>query len=151
MFSSKSIAVLSTRVPKGILRATAKTRGEAKRAKAEARGVPSHTTSDPRYEAIKQILYQDEPRQLGNLSEADIERHECILRAMSIDKMEKSQQRRMERENKFAAMENAYEALRLADERLYLAACKREGTVVFPRQMRVPTETPGIKIWDYME
>ncbi|KAJ1819399.1 hypothetical protein LPJ56_003653, partial [Coemansia sp. RSA 2599] len=118
---------------------------------AASRGGPSHLSSDPRYEAMKQIMFQEEPRQLPKLTEEDLERHQTILRAVEVMRMEDRRKRRLERERKFAAMEAAYEALEAADPRLYKAACIKENNVVFPRQMRVPTETPAKKIWDYLE
>ncbi|KAJ2711699.1 hypothetical protein H4R19_003126 [Coemansia spiralis] len=107
-------------------------------------------TSDPRYELMKQILFYQQPRELPQITEEDAERHMAILRAEKIFKMTASARRRGERERRFAAMEAAYEALAEADPRLYAAACKRESTATFPRQMRVPTETPPTKIWDYL-
>ncbi|KAJ2371259.1 hypothetical protein IW150_004674 [Coemansia sp. RSA 2607] len=150
-FAGRSVLALSTRTHTGIGRATAASRGAAKRAKAASRGGPSHLSSDPRYEAMKQIMYQEEPRTIPELTEEDLERHQTILRADIIVKMRASKARRAEREHKFAAMEAAYEALEKADERLFKAACIKDANVVFPRQMRVPTETPPIKIWDYLK
>ncbi|KAJ1735428.1 hypothetical protein LPJ61_000551 [Coemansia biformis] len=98
---------------------------------------------------MKQILFYQQPRELPPATEEDVERHMAILRAEKIFKMTASARRRAERERKFAAMEAAYDALAEADPRLYEAACKRESTATFPRQMRVPTETPPTKIWDY--
>ncbi|KAJ1881556.1 hypothetical protein LPJ57_001534 [Coemansia sp. RSA 486] len=149
-FAAKTSA-LSTRTLAGLRRATATTRGAAKREKAAARGGPSHLSSDPRYEAMKQIMFQDEPRQLPKLTLEDVERHQTILRAVEVVRMEDRRERRGERQRKFDAMENAYEALEKVDPRLYKAACVKEANVVFPRQMRVPTETPAKKIWDYLE
>ncbi|KAJ2888764.1 hypothetical protein FB639_000412 [Coemansia asiatica] len=150
-FATKSVAVLSTRTQAALHRATATTRGAAKREKAASRGGPSHLTSDPRYESIKQIMFQEEPRQLPKLTSEDLERHQTILRAWEVVRMEERRKRRGEREIKFKAMERAYEALEDVDQRLFRAACVREANVVFPRQMRVPTETPAKKIWNYLE
>ncbi|KAJ1904815.1 hypothetical protein LPJ81_002273 [Coemansia sp. IMI 209127] len=140
---------LSTRARTGFIgRASEKlTRKDA----AVARGSTAQTNSDPRYELMKQILYQQEPRQLPELSAEDMDRHETILRAVKIHRMQESIRRRDEREAKFASMEKAYAALEKLDPRLFEAACKMEANVTFPRQMRVPTETPPTKIWDYMD
>ncbi|KAI9480008.1 hypothetical protein LPJ78_005694 [Coemansia sp. RSA 989] len=139
---------LSTRHSTSLQRATKITKAIKKAAAEKGTG---HNTSDSRYELIKQILYYQEPRELPPISEEDIERHMTILRAEKISKMTASAQRRAERERKFAAMEKAYEALATADPRLYEAACKKESTATFPLEMRVPTETPSLKIWDYMK
>ncbi|KAI8324546.1 hypothetical protein GQ54DRAFT_256272 [Martensiomyces pterosporus] len=77
-----------------------------------------------------------------------MDRHQTILRAQKIFLMEASAERRAERERKYTAMERAYEALEKADGRLYEEACKKVANITFPRQMRVPTETPPTKIWD---
>ncbi|KAJ1893508.1 hypothetical protein LPJ66_005713 [Kickxella alabastrina] len=142
-------SLLSTRSRNALLRATAASRGAAKRAKAASRGVPSHLSSDPRYETMKQLMFQDMPRTLPVLTEADMERHATILRAIDIEKSESGVVRRTEREAKFRMMEEAFEALKKLDERLFEAACVKEPNAVFPRQMRVPTETPGVRVWEY--
>ncbi|PIA17888.1 hypothetical protein COEREDRAFT_21165, partial [Coemansia reversa NRRL 1564] len=102
-----------------------------------------------RYELMKNILFYRDPRSLPELSNDDLERHLTILRAQNIYKKTTSNQRTAERNRKFAAMASAYEALEKADPRLYEEACKQESNITFPRQMRVPTDTPPIKIWDY--
>ncbi|KAJ2352345.1 hypothetical protein IWW50_004451 [Coemansia erecta] len=138
---------LSTRFPASLLRASKATKA-MKKAAASKKG-SDHTASNPRYELMKQILFYQQPRELPAASEEDVERHMTILRAEKIFKMTASAQRRDERVRKFDAMEKAYEALAEADPRLYAAACKPQGTITFPRQMRVPTETPPAKIWNY--
>ncbi|KAJ1771460.1 hypothetical protein IW140_000073 [Coemansia sp. RSA 1813] len=100
---------------------------------------------------MRQILYQQEPRQLPELTAEDMDRHETILRAVKIHRLQESTRRRDEREAKFSAMEKAYAALEKLDPRLFEEACKMEANITFPRQMRVPTETPPTKIWDYLD
>ncbi|KAJ2578608.1 hypothetical protein GGH19_000343 [Coemansia sp. RSA 1807] len=139
--------VLSTRIPATLLRATQATKAIKKAA--NARKGPVQDASNPRYELMKQILFYQQPRELPAVSEEDIERHMTILRAEKIFKMTASSKRRADRARKFDAMEKAYEALAEADPRLFEAACHKSGTVTFPRQMRVPTETPPVKIWNY--
>ncbi|KAJ1830419.1 hypothetical protein LPJ63_004939 [Coemansia sp. RSA 2711] len=141
------IPALSTRAHAALLRAQSSTKARNKAA--SARAAQKNAVVNPRYELMKQILYQQPPRELPVASDEDVERHMAILRAEKIHKMTASAQRRAERERKFAAMVDAYDALAKADPRLYEAACKQETTVVFPRQMRVPTETPPVKLWDY--
>ncbi|KAJ1961233.1 hypothetical protein GGI12_003358 [Dipsacomyces acuminosporus] len=137
---------LSTRSRAAIQRAAAATKASKKAAGADGR--PNHASSDTRYDLMKRILFSEQPRQLPELSDEDMDRHQTILRAQAIYLREASAQRRAERERKFAAMERAYEALEKADPRLYEEACKKEANVTFPRQMRVPTETPPTKLWD---
>ncbi|KAJ2782913.1 hypothetical protein H4R18_001992 [Coemansia javaensis] len=148
-------AGISARVRPGLLRAAkaaagAKSSSSGSSGGAGTRRGANQTTADPRYEQMKQILFYQEPRTLPAASEEDVERHLAILRAEKIFKMTASARRRAEREARFAAMEAAYEALAEADPRLYEAACKKESSATFPRQMRVPTETPPTKIWDYL-
>ncbi|KAJ2664686.1 hypothetical protein IWW48_000632 [Coemansia sp. RSA 1200] len=124
---------------------------QSRKAAAIARGASGQINSDSRYEIMKQIMYQQEPRQLPELTAEDAERHETILRAVKLHRLQESNRRRDEREAKFSAMEKAYAALEKLDPRLFEEACKKDANVTFPRQMRVPTETPPTVIWDYME
>ncbi|KAJ2895040.1 hypothetical protein IWW38_002411 [Coemansia aciculifera] len=144
---------LSTSQRFGLLRATKATK-EVKRASSRTggggSGAPTHEVSGTRYEMMKQILYQEEPRQLPQLSAEDVDRHMTIMRAQKIFHMTASATRRAERMAKFEAMRSAYEALADVDQRLFNGACQKEANATFPRQMRVPTETPPTKIWDYL-
>ncbi|KAJ2741017.1 hypothetical protein GGI20_005473 [Coemansia sp. BCRC 34301] len=149
--SARAISTaLSARYHGSLLRA-AKATKEVKRASSRTgSGAPSHEVSGTRYEMMKQILYQEEPRQLPQLSASDVDRHMTIMRAQKIFSMTASARRRAERLRKFEAMRSAYEALAQVDQRLFDGACKKEANATFPRQMRVPTETPPTKIWDYL-
>ncbi|KAJ1879962.1 hypothetical protein H4S04_002402 [Coemansia sp. S16] len=143
---------LSTSQRGGLLRATKATK-EVKRTSSRTgggSGAPGHEVSGTRYEMMKQILYVEEPRQLPQLSTEDVERHMTIMRAQKIFNMTASATRRAERLRKFESMKAAYEALAALDQRLFDGACQKEANATFPRQMRVPTETPPTKIWDYL-
>ncbi|KAJ2036069.1 hypothetical protein GGI08_008679 [Coemansia sp. S2] len=143
---------LSTSQRGGLLRATKATK-EVKRTSSRtggSSGAPGHEVSGTRYEMMKQILYVEEPRQLPQLSTEDVERHMTIMRAQKIFNMTASATRRAERLRKFESMKTAYEALAALDQRLFDGACQKEANATFPRQMRVPTETPPTKIWDYL-
>ncbi|KAJ2741991.1 hypothetical protein GGH94_002077 [Coemansia aciculifera] len=143
---------LSTSQRGGLLRATKATK-EVKRTSSRTgggSGAPGHEVSGTRYEMMKQILYVEEPRQLPQLSTEDVERHMTIMRAQKIFNMTASATRRAERLRKFESMKNAYEELAALDQRLFDGACQKEANATFPRQMRVPTETPPTKIWDYL-
>ncbi|ORX70173.1 hypothetical protein DL89DRAFT_267396 [Linderina pennispora] len=139
-------ALLSTRTRVGVLRKQAVT----KAMKQNMDGRPTHNSADPRYDLMKKVLFTDSPRALPEMSSEDMERHATILRADKIHRMEASRNRREERERKFQAMEAAYQRLEAADMRLFEGACVREANTTFPRQMRVPTETPGNRIWEYL-
>ncbi|KAJ2548456.1 hypothetical protein EV175_004827 [Coemansia sp. RSA 1933] len=140
---------LSTRARTGFIGRVATETATRKEA-AAAKGARLQTNSDPRYELMRQILYIQEPRQLPELSAEDVDRHETILRADKLYRLQESSRRRSEREAKFAAMERAYAALEKLDPRLFDEACKKEANATFPRQMRAPTETPPTKVWDYL-
>lgn len=117
----------------------------------QQKGQPSHLTSDIRYQTMKRLLFQEEPRQLPALSWEDMERHRAILRAQRIHQLEARQALYDRRQRKYRAMELAYQELEQLDRRLYEAACTKESNLTFPRQLRVPTETPPLKIWDYIK
>ncbi|KAJ3035989.1 hypothetical protein HK097_003967 [Rhizophlyctis rosea] len=76
-----------------------------------------------------------------------------IERAWWIVKQKEAVERMKELKGKYECMRRAMEELERSDERLFRGAKigkeEREGKVtVFPRTLRVPTETPPVKKWD---
>ncbi|KAG6813993.1 hypothetical protein H0H92_004486 [Tricholoma furcatifolium] len=105
-----------------------------------------------------------------------VQAHNTIERAWLLHKRHLRKTREVEMERKFASMRNAMEELRRVDDRLYMEANKQEdprarteaerelaktmkSTEVrtlearirglFPRELRIPTDTPSHSGWNY--
>ncbi|RUS21515.1 mitochondrial ribosomal protein L28-domain-containing protein [Endogone sp. FLAS-F59071] len=106
-------------------------------------------TSDARTELIKKVLFELPSREPLELSEEDQERNETIERAWKLVKMIEREARDAELERKFRAMREAMLELERTNERLFRGALVRNRHITFPRQMKIPTETPPTAGWDY--
>jgi hypothetical protein len=120
-------------------------------------------TQDSRYVLIKKMIYdnqidspppkqiklRDSPVYVGideNLTMAEeLERLYCLNL-----QIEKSKQMQMLKDN-YQSMNNAMNALFKIDQRLFKGSLvKLNEHKVFPKRMRIPTETPPINAWDYL-
>ncbi|KAJ3180106.1 hypothetical protein HDU87_002331 [Geranomyces variabilis] len=125
-------------------------------------------SSDKRYSLIREILYdKDVPttpakpvQQLTaqSVSNPIATRREhdakvdAIERAWAIEKQKEAAAKMEELRGMYESMRLAMEELERTDSRLFEAAkvgADREKVVVFPRRLRVPTETPPLDGWDY--
>ncbi|KAJ3164213.1 hypothetical protein HDU88_005525 [Geranomyces variabilis] len=125
-------------------------------------------SSDKRYSLIREILYdKDVPttpakpvRQLTaqSVSNPIATRREhdakvdAIERAWAIEKHKEAAAKMQELRGMYESMRLAMEELERTDSRLFEAAkvgADREKVIVFPRRLRVPTETPPLDGWDY--
>lgn len=52
-------------------------------------------------------------------------------------------------EGQYNKIRDACEELAKTDARLYRTALERKGLESFPITMRIPTDTPGVKGWNY--
>ncbi|PVU86033.1 hypothetical protein BB559_004246 [Furculomyces boomerangus] len=105
--------------------------------------------ADSRHEMMRKILFEKPQKSLGELTPQDLERHDTIETAYKLFKSEQSEMKRIERDAKFRAMENAYKELENTDLTLLEDACRKSPNARFPIQLRVPTETPPKIIWNY--
>lgn len=104
---------------------------------------------DARTELIKKVLFELPSREPLEVSEEDQERHETIERAWKLVKMLERETRDAELERKFRAIREAMLELERTNDKLFRGALVRNRHITFPRQMKIPTETPPTAGWDY--
>ncbi|TPX70695.1 hypothetical protein SpCBS45565_g01586 [Spizellomyces sp. 'palustris'] len=126
--------------------------------------------ADKRYQLIRDILYSREvpttqpkpiPPASAALFTAPVATDPANRRALKRDAIERAWAILKEREavakvqelrGMYESMRSAMEELERTDRRLFEAAkvaTDREVVVVFPRRLRVPTDTPPLEGWDY--
>ena len=121
--------------------------------------------SDKRYQLIKDILYKPPLKtpQIAKLNTTDLERREIIERVWSLLKSRESQEQEISLLKKYRSMRAALEELKETDERLFRGTGVMEShaadsensddntlkePILFPRRLKIPTETPPIGGWD---
>ncbi|KAI8823581.1 uncharacterized protein EV422DRAFT_521554 [Fimicolochytrium jonesii] len=125
-------------------------------------------SGDKRYQLIKEMLYSKEtpstpakplgtqpldPRSSPVSTESpQAQRIDTIERAWTLEKQKEAVAKVAELRGMYESMREAMEELEKTDTRLFEAAksgSDREKVVVFPKRLRVPTETPPLDGWDY--
>ncbi|RUS32973.1 mitochondrial ribosomal protein L28-domain-containing protein [Jimgerdemannia flammicorona] len=109
----------------------------------------SSSSPDVRTDLIKKVLFELPPREPLELSEEDQERHETIERAWKLVKMLEREARDADLERKFRKMREAMVELERTNPKLFRGAMLGNRHVTFPRQMKIPTETPATEGWNY--
>ncbi|CAG8615724.1 6274_t:CDS:1 [Ambispora leptoticha] len=110
---------------------------------------PSHMT-DTRYEIIKKILFENKKSQLPTLTPHDREMHETIERAWKLFLRNKRHARSLEMRAKYRMMRKANLELEKLDPRLFKVSLNvHHDDRLFPKKMKVPTETPSLSGWNY--
>ncbi|KWU47529.1 hypothetical protein RHOSPDRAFT_24017 [Rhodotorula sp. JG-1b] len=125
-------------------------------------------TGDGRVQVIKETLYESDPTEEDRIAALQkvipsAEAHETILRAWQLHRRHKREAHSAELARKYNAMRHAVDFLEETDKSLWEKAvggkkyqnvdqsgatnARLEGLV--PREMRVPTELPAGKMWDY--
>ncbi|KAK9470363.1 mitochondrial 54S ribosomal protein mL40 [Dipodascopsis tothii] len=79
----------------------------------------------------------------------DLLRHRTVHRAWQLFQRKKRQARQVQLEQQYEKMKAACTELEKTDAFLFYEATVRPRTVRFPREMRIPTETPPNKVWDH--
>ncbi|KAJ3220113.1 hypothetical protein HDU67_006869 [Dinochytrium kinnereticum] len=114
--------------------------------------------SDKRYNVIKDMLYKpDASKPSKKMTQEESDRREIIERVWCLTKIKEA--RRIEEEllRKYRSMRLAMEELKKTDERLFAGTgAVMEGgegsgkiEALFPRRLKVPTETPPVGGWEY--
>ncbi|KAJ3159542.1 hypothetical protein HDU86_001551 [Geranomyces michiganensis] len=125
-------------------------------------------SGDKRYQLLRTILYDKDvpttpakpvrPLTAQLVSNPIATRREqdakvdAIERAWAVEKHKEAAAKTKELRGMYESMRLAMEELERTDSRLFEAAkvgADREQVVVFPRRLRVPTETPPLDGWDY--
>ncbi|CAG8519802.1 2112_t:CDS:1 [Acaulospora morrowiae] len=111
-------------------------------------GYQSSNITDTRYQVIKRILYETPKPELPPMTEEDIERHKTIERAWKLFMRNQREKRDAEMAAKYRMLDKANRELEKLPSRLFVQAQMGNKTTLFPKQMKVPTETPPLKGWN---
>ncbi|KAI8972350.1 mitochondrial ribosomal protein L28-domain-containing protein [Pilobolus umbonatus] len=108
------------------------------------------TGGDTRIEAIRRVLFESSqrPKTLSLEGEA-LEEHETIERAWKLHKMRQREHRQRSLEHQFRAMNMAMTELEKTSDRLFKGALVKSRHMTYPKQAKIPTETPSTQGWDY--
>ncbi|KAI9320187.1 mitochondrial ribosomal protein L28-domain-containing protein [Dichotomocladium elegans] len=114
-------------------------------------GAPgANANNDPRLEVLRRVLFEAPPRAPAIQLEGEaLEQHETIERAWKLHKMRQREQRQRTLERQFRAMQSAMAELEKTSDRLYKGAIVKSRHVTYPKQAKIPTETPSPQGWDY--
>ncbi|KAF7723881.1 39S ribosomal protein L40, mitochondrial [Apophysomyces ossiformis] len=105
---------------------------------------------DPRLEVIRRVLFETTERQPSiQLEGQALERHETIERAWKLHKMRLREERQRTLERQFRAMNLAMTELEKTSDRLFKGALVKSRHMTYPKQAKIPTETPSPQGWDY--
>ncbi|GAA5810094.1 hypothetical protein MFLAVUS_003513 [Mucor flavus] len=105
---------------------------------------------DTRLETIRRVLF--EPTRRDNVIALEgemLEQHETIERAWKLHRMRLREQRERSLELQFRAMNVAMNELEKTSDRLFKGALVKSRHITYPKQAKIPTETPSTQGWDY--
>ncbi|KAI7866539.1 hypothetical protein BDF14DRAFT_1875229 [Spinellus fusiger] len=109
---------------------------------------PSH--GDQRLEVIRRVLFETTPRTTTIPLEGEaLEQHETIERAWKLHTMRKREQKQQSLERQFRAMHHAMTELENTSDRLFKGALVKSRHTTYPKQAKIPSETPSTNGWDY--
>lgn len=139
-------------------------------ASASSKKVKDVSASDKRYQSIRDMLYsRDVPTTMRRpippttaksfadsvadpSTNPEAAKRDAIERAWALLKQREAVEKIKELRGMYQSMREAMEELEKTDTRLFEAAkvgASKEEVVVFPRRLRVPTETPPVSGWEY--
>ncbi|GAB5589428.1 hypothetical protein Unana1_04328 [Umbelopsis nana] len=106
-------------------------------------------SGDQRLEIIRRVLFEQPSRELPQLQGEELQQHETIERAWKLHQNQERERRNRELEKKFRKMHAAMNELEKTSDRLFKAAIVKSRHITFPREMKIPTETPSPQGWNY--
>ena len=110
----------------------------------------STSSGDTRLEVIRRVLFESSKREpVIQLEGKKLEQHETIERAWKLHKMRTREQRERTLERQFRTMQAAMTELEKTSDRLFKGAIVKSRHVTYPKQAKIPTETPSSQGWDY--
>lgn len=105
---------------------------------------------DTRVEAIRRVLFESSSRPTVVTLEGEaLEEHETIERAWKLHKMRQRESKQRSLEHQFRAMNLAMTELEKTSDRLFKGALVKSRHMTYPKQAKIPTETPSTQGWDY--
>ncbi|RKP14375.1 hypothetical protein BJ684DRAFT_19219 [Piptocephalis cylindrospora] len=121
-------------------------------ADAAAARARQHSLTGSHNELLKRVLFEPGVRPtIPSKRDGEVmEQEETVIKqAWALEQEHLESRRNEERKRKFLAMKEAHDILKQESETLYKGAVWRDVAPLFPRQMRIPTQTPPKVIWDY--
>jgi large subunit ribosomal protein L40 len=113
-------------------------------------GSNSAPGGDTRLETIRRVLFEPARREkVLELQGENLEQHETIERAWKLHRMRQREQRERSLELQFRAMNSAMNELEKTSDRLFKGALVKSRHITYPKQAKIPTETPSTQGWDY--
>ncbi|KAI8373342.1 mitochondrial ribosomal protein L28-domain-containing protein [Blakeslea trispora] len=110
----------------------------------------SNSNGDARLEVIRRVLFEPARREsVIHLENETLEQHETIERAWKLHRMRTREERERSLERQFRAMHTAMNELEKTSDRLYKGALVKSRHITYPKQAKIPTETPSAQGWDY--
>ncbi|KAL0092627.1 mitochondrial ribosomal protein L28-domain-containing protein [Phycomyces blakesleeanus] len=110
----------------------------------------STSHGDQRLEVIRRVLFESPARaSIIELEGEALEKHETIERAWKLHKMREREQRQRTLERQFRAMSLAMTELEKTSDRLFKGALVKSRHTTYPKQAKIPSETPSPHGWDY--
>ncbi|KAH8555842.1 mitochondrial ribosomal protein L28-domain-containing protein [Umbelopsis sp. PMI_123] len=106
-------------------------------------------SGDQRLEIIRRVLFEQPVRELPKLEGEELQQHETIERAWKLHQNQERERRNRELEKKFRKMHAAMNELEKTSDRLFKAAIVKSRHITFPREMKIPTETPSPQGWNH--
>ena len=105
---------------------------------------------DSRVELIRRVLFESPAREPTIKLEGEaLEQHETIERAWKLHKMRQREQKQQALERQFRSMHAAMAELEKTSDRLYKGAIVKSRHITYPKQAKIPTDTPSPQGWDY--
>ncbi|KAI8138531.1 mitochondrial ribosomal protein L28-domain-containing protein [Fennellomyces sp. T-0311] len=113
-------------------------------------GENNAASGDSRVELIRRVLFESPAREPTIKLEGEaLEQHETIERAWKLHKMRQREQKHQALERQFRSMHAAMSELEKTSDRLYKGAIVKSRHITYPKQAKIPTETPSPQGWDY--
>jgi hypothetical protein len=112
------------------------------------KGIEASLGGDQRNQLLKQMLFETPVRQQTTTAEEEA-REEIIERAWLQEQERYLAQQHRALERQRLRMAEAHDELKRTSMYLYRGATNFEHGLVFPRQMRAPTDTPATTGWNY--
>ncbi|ORZ15686.1 hypothetical protein BCR42DRAFT_415726 [Absidia repens] len=110
----------------------------------------SQNTGDTRIETIRRVLFESPQRpSIAPLEGEALEQHETIERAWKLHTMRERERKQRTLEKQFRSIHQAMSELEKTSDRLFKGAMVKSRHVTYPKQAKIPTETPSSQGWDY--
>ncbi|KAJ2960556.1 hypothetical protein NQZ79_g4138 [Umbelopsis isabellina] len=104
---------------------------------------------DQRLEIIRRVLFEQPAKEMPKLEGEALQQHETIERAWKLHQNQERERRNRCLERKFRKMEAAMNELEKTSDRLFKAAIVKSRHITFPRELKMPTETPSPQGWNH--